>query len=127
MNTRDRSTLGSPLGVDGPWLAAILGALDDIADMLAERLPPPPDSNQAPAVVAVTEPRPAPNPAPAVVAITEPARPVVPDPPPRMGRGASADAWRDWAHTAGVTLPDGASRADIITACQQAGVLNTQQ
>lgn len=106
--TRDRSLLGSPAGLDGPWLAAMLDALDAIHDLLDRRLP-------REVTPVVDEP----------IAISEPAPtgPPLPAPPARAGRGASAEAWRDWAIRARVTVPDGASRADIIAACIRAGVL----
>ncbi len=131
--SRDRSTLGSPLGVDGPWLAAILGALDDLHDLLSERLPradgpvriaePVPDRRPEHAVP-VTEPAPdeLPDDEDEPVRVTEPA----PDPPPRAGRGASAEAWRAWANSLAVAIPDGAGRDDIIAACQRAGILEAR-
>lgn len=37
------------------------------------------------------------------------------EPPPRSGRGSGTEAWRTYAtDTLGLTVPDGASRADII-------------
>lgn len=36
--------------------------------------------------------------------------------PPRAGRGSSRDAWVEYAATLGVTVPEGASRDDIIAA-----------
>lgn len=129
---RDRSVLGAPLGTDGPWLAAILGALDELHVLLDERLPP---AQRGP--VRVAEPAPESVP-PGAIPLSEPAvddppetddEPVpaaepLPDPPPRSGRGASVDAWRAWADRAGVALLDpSASRDDIIFACVAAGVL----
>lgn len=43
-------------------------------------------------------------------------------PPPRIGRGSSAAAWLAYAASHGVTVPEDATRTDIITACQQAGI-----
>lgn len=143
--SRDRSALGSPLGVDGPWLAAILEALDDIADLLRHRLPaggstmtygpneillgtqPAPTEPVEP--VAPDDTEPAVEPAPVPVKISEPApdNPPLPEPPPRAGRGASAEAWQTWAARAGVATADGATRADIIAACEKAGAIPTEE
>ncbi len=128
---RDRSTLGSPLGVDGPWLAAILGALDDLHNLLDERLPRPdgpvritePAPGRVPGrAVPVSEPDPDDPPDDDAAPASEPA----PDPPPRAGRGASAEAWRTWAGSLAVAIPDGATRDDIIAACEQAGILEAR-
>lgn len=43
-------------------------------------------------------------------------------PPPRAGRGSSADAWAHYAAEHGVTIADGAGRDEIIAACEAAGV-----
>src|SRR5688572_15803091 len=148
---RDRSSLGTPLGVDGPWLAAILSVLDEIADTLSDlrgRFPVDgggPAPNPAPEVdvahvVPVSEPAPDKPPAAPVADPGEAdddrggegATPVadpdqgLPPPPPRAGRGASAAAWQQWATTAGVAVADGAGRDDIIAACEQAGVIDHQ-
>ncbi len=60
-----------------------------------------------------------------VVKVAEPApdAPPLPAPPPRAGRGSSAEAWRQWAESAGVAVQDDAGRDDIIAACEAAGVL----
>lgn len=132
---RDRSALGVPFGADGPWLAAILGALDDIHGVLVElrdRSVPSGDAGPVPirepapggpppTATPVTEPEPDEPPDDDPVPVTEPA----PDPPPRAGRGASADAWRAFAGSLAVTIPDNAGRDDIIAACERAGVLPT--
>lgn len=39
--------------------------------------------------------------------------------PPRSGRGASTDAWRDYAEGLGHDVPDGASRGEIIAIVDQ--------
>jgi hypothetical protein len=147
---RARPQLGTPFGSDGPWLAAILDTLGDIADMLDARLPHPatadgggpgrpvpvqePDPGNAPqpAVTPVSEPDPDPVPAaddeedkPGSVKVTEPA-PDLPPPPPRSGRGSGLDAWQAYANVAGVTYPADASRADIIAACVAAGVVDDE-
>jgi len=44
------------------------------------------------------------------------------EPPPRAGRGASAKAWRGYAHSVGVVVADDASREDVIAACVSADV-----
>lgn len=40
--------------------------------------------------------------------------------PPRSGRGASAKAWRKYAESVGVVVPEGASREEIIAAVDAA-------
>lgn len=144
---RDRSTLGTPLGVDGPWLAAILEALDDIADLLRKQTPQgetvgnePNEillghaasegpAEAAPAVVDSQADEDEPQAAAEPVKVSEPApdNPPLPEPPPRAGRGASAEAWQTWAGRAGVAVADGATRADIIAACERAGVLPVEE
>jgi hypothetical protein len=143
---RARPQLGTPFGADGPWLAAILDTLADIADMLDARLPHPaadggvpgrpvpvsePDRQRRfnPDVVPVTEPDPEQPPGTAddddvaePVKVAEPA-PQLPPPPPRSGRGSGIDAWQVWAKVAKVRHPGDASRADIIAACVKAGVI----
>lgn len=42
--------------------------------------------------------------------------------PARAGRGSSKEAWAEYATKHEVTVPDGASRDDIIAACAAAGV-----
>lgn len=142
---RDRSTLGTPLGVDGPWLAAILDVLDGLHDLLEERLPAPtparPVAEPAPAVepkraTPVSEPAPARAPSDdeddEPMKVAEPApdgapiTPVddLPAPPPRVGRGSSEQAWRRWAVTAGVDVDAARSRDDIVAACLRAGVIS---
>ncbi len=146
---RDRSTLGVPLGVDGPWLAAILACLDEIADLLTERLPGGSVDNHPNEVLlgsgsagpANTEPNRTdtaevePVAATAPVKVQEPAPDTAPagstepllQPPARQGRGSSVEAWTAWAEQAGVTVADGATRNDIIAACEQAGVLHPEE
>lgn len=43
--------------------------------------------------------------------------------PPRSGKGASENAWRLFAISRGVSMPEGADRTAIIAACRQAGVI----
>lgn len=43
-------------------------------------------------------------------------------PPPRSGPGSGRAAWRDYAAARDVTVADDAERADIIAACDAAGV-----
>jgi hypothetical protein len=43
--------------------------------------------------------------------------------PPRSGKGASEAAWRQYAQSYGVQVPEGADRADIIAACKDAGLI----
>ncbi|MBQ1047860.1 hypothetical protein KBX50_05225 [Micromonospora sp. C51] len=43
--------------------------------------------------------------------------------PPRAGKGSGADAWAAFAATQGVQVDEGASRDEIIAACEQAGVI----
>lgn len=151
---RARPNLGTPFGTDGPWLAAILDTLGDIADLLDARLPAPASaaggeqgaggpvavSEPAPAntrekATPVVEPAPDRKPAPAdddepdQTQVQEPApasapKPSLPPPPPRRGKGSGLDAWQAYANLAGVTYGGDASRDDIITACETAGVLN---
>lgn len=113
-----RSDLGAPAGLDGPWLAAILDVLDDMSKTLV-------DIRDQQGGAAFREPVKIQEPAPDLPPHVEAATAVAP--PARAGRGASADAWRAWADHANVTVPDGASRADIIAACEQAGVLAKEQ
>ncbi len=47
----------------------------------------------------------------------------LPAEPPRSGRAASKEAWREFATSRGVEVPDGADRTAIITACRKAGVI----
>lgn len=42
-------------------------------------------------------------------------------PPPRAGAGSGRDAWVSYAESVGVTVPDGASRDEIVQAVQDAG------
>lgn len=48
--------------------------------------------------------------------------PDVAAPPPRAGRGATADAWADYALDHNVEVEEGQSRDDIIAACEKAGI-----
>lgn len=131
---RERPTLGTPFGTDGPWLNAIVDTLADLYDLLDARLPAAGGAAGV-RVVPVAEPAPAGLPA-VVVPVTEPApdetpapedqdEPAagLPGPPPRAGRGSGVDVWLDWARVAGVAVPVGASRADVIALCEAAGVL----
>lgn len=43
-------------------------------------------------------------------------------PPPMHGKGSSRDAWASYATDRGVTVTDGASRADIIAALDDASI-----
>lgn len=147
---RERSALGTPFGTDGPWLAAILGALDDLHDLLDDRLPKAPASGEP---VQVNEPAPPVKPARAVpvrepapvvspevpkgddeaegepVEVTEPApasKPPLLSPPPRAGRGSGLDAWQAFATLADVEHSTGIGRDDIIAACELAGVIDSK-
>jgi hypothetical protein len=78
--TNPRHLPAAPLGPDGPYLAAVLGVLDDIRDMLDARLPTPTGGEPAPepddrdTATEVTEPAPAPAPpADEAIPIHEPA------------------------------------------------------
>ncbi len=144
---RERPALGTPFGTDGPWLAAILDVLGDLHDLLDARLPAAasavrPVSEPATArpgreVVPVSEPAPdntpaGPEPEPDVdeepqteepqISEPEPAE-GLPEPPPRAGRGSSLKAWQTFADRAGVEVPEGASRDDVIVACELAEVI----
>lgn len=145
---RVRPNLGTPFGTDGPWLAAILDVLGDIADMLDARLPaaasadggepgggqpvlvsePAPERAPSRQTVPVSEP--APEQAPDDEEQTEPAQEPalageqsLPPPPPRRGRGSGLDAWQTFARAAGVPVADDVSRDEIIAACVDAGVI----
>ncbi len=123
---------------DGPVLTAILDVLGDLYDLLDTRLPEASAEDAGSRVVPVSEPAPAGPPVPAAP-VSEPApdgppaeqepddepeaAEELPEPPPRAGRGSGLEAWQAWADLAGVTYPDGASRADIIAACEDAKVL----
>jgi len=138
---RNRPSLDTGFGVEGPWLAEIANVLSDLHDLLDARLPQPQDdTGKGP--VRISEPapdrppaqaEPVAEPAPDEPAeedperVTEPApnlpdRPL-PDPPRRHGRGSGVEAWQAFADAAGVTYPADASRADIIAACEHAGVI----
>lgn len=43
-------------------------------------------------------------------------------PPPKSGRGSSAEAWAKFAEAKGVTVDDAGSREQIIDALEKAGV-----
>ncbi|MFF2189244.1 hypothetical protein [Streptomyces sp. NPDC058155] len=49
------------------------------------------------------------------------------DVPPRSGRGSGVEAWREFAEKNGVEVAAGASREDIIAACERAGVVEPEQ
>jgi hypothetical protein len=51
-----------------------------------------------------------------------PERLFVGSPPPKGGAGSGADVWAAYASDNDVTVPDGASRDDIIAALDSAGV-----
>lgn len=102
---------------DGPVLVAIHDVLQDLYDLLDERLPEP----WAKGPVPVKEPAPA-GPPRTAVPVSEPA-PDLPEPPPRAGRGSSLPAWHTWAVLAGVTLTEDMTRDQIIGACIDAGIL----
>jgi hypothetical protein len=142
---RPRPRLGTPIGVDGPWLKAILDVLGDLLDLLDARLPArvedggpvrvnePAPQRKPSRAVPVREPAPAAPPERdgeeegEPVEVTEPApspEPERPASPPRAGRGSSAPAWRAYAELVGVTVGDNDSRDDIIAACHRAGVID---
>jgi len=75
--SRPRPALGTPFGADGPWLAAILDVLNDLHDLIDDRLPKA-DSSGEP--VRVEEPAPQSKP-PKVVPVQEPAPAVAPEAP----------------------------------------------
>lgn len=110
-------------------LSAILGRLNDLHDLLADRLPKPSEVTSD-----VTTPRKIQEPAPGgppngTEAVEEPAPDIEAgaDPaPPRVGRGGSTEAWADWAARRGVLVEPGQSRNQIIAACQRAGVLTEE-
>lgn len=56
----------------------------------------------------------------------EVAAPAAASPPPRSGKGSGIEAWRAYARAVHVAVPDGAERADIITACEKAGHIPPQ-
>jgi hypothetical protein len=140
---RERPSLGTPFGTDGPWLAEILDVLGDLHDLLDARLPrsdaPSKTSEPAPAE-APSKAKPVSEPAPDVAParaepVEEPdpddeptaaAKPSLREPPPRAGRGSSLKAWQSWADDAEVSYDAADDRDDIIAACELAGVLPTR-
>ncbi|MCG5464221.1 hypothetical protein MED01_002386 [Micromonospora sp. MED01] len=146
---RARPNLGTAFGTDGPWLAAILDTLGDIADLLDARLPAPASADggePAPGgPVRISEPAPERRPDKTATPVSEPAadepptedddesvevtepapddRPSLPPPPPRRGKGSGLDAWQAFANVAKVKYPADASRNDIADACERAGVI----
>ncbi|WP_203822645.1 hypothetical protein [Paractinoplanes ferrugineus] len=138
---RERPSLGTPFGTDGPWLGAILDVLADLHDLLDERLPRAGEGRP----VKVNEPAPevpaqgaVPVSEPAPDLPTRPAEPVaepapdepdedvpadLPEPPPRAGKGSGLNAWRAFADATGVGYEPDADRGDIIAACVDAGVI----
>ena len=124
----ERALPAVPLGPDGPYLAAILGVLDDIHRMLAARFGTDPAEVREPAAVPVKEPAPVGPPRRDTEPVEEPAPAPArgPDPPPRTGRGSGLQAWADFAAELGVTYPTSASRDDIIAACQAANVIDSR-
>ena len=46
--------------------------------------------------------------------------------PPRTGRGSGINAWRDFAAAHSVNVPENASREDIIAACENAGLIDSE-
>lgn len=125
-------------------LGELVSAVDRLTVMLRDRLPSPEGQRPVTGLVRLTEPdRPA---APDKVSkrvpgrLVEPAVPapvplvepnpdpepeprVVPDPPPRAGRGSSLTAWQAWADQAGVPYGLDDKRDDIIAAAVGAGLL----
>lgn len=130
-----------PTTVNDIYAAAILSVLDDIKTVLdrvgdrlassagdiqragkrddgAVPLQEPGVPGQRPAVEPQPEPANEPEPEP------EPDQDeVLPDPPPRAGRGSSLDAWKTWAALAHVQVDDDMTRDDIVAACELAGVI----
>lgn len=98
--------LPRPLTDDHRYLSAVVARLDEQNRLLGEIL------DRLPA-------RPVQDP-PATVELREPAKPglhlAAPAAPPRRGRGATTPAWLAYAEALGVTVPDGATRDDIIAA-----------
>ena len=45
-----------------------------------------------------------------------------PTPPPKAGPGASVKAWTAYARSAGVDVPDGMARAEIVEALEKRGI-----
>lgn len=133
---RERHRLGTPFTADGPWLAALLDALNDVYDLLDARLPRPGEagrpvkveepgpSEAPPVVVPVSEPAPhtppsSPKPAEEPDKTDDPeedAPAVSPEPPPRAGRGSSLKAWQAFADSLGVDYPADGTRDDVIAA-----------
>lgn len=149
--SRPRPALGTPFGADGPWLAAILDVLNDLHDLLDDRLSKADASGepvrveepapQSEPVTAVPVQEPAPVRAPDVpdpdedednaglVEVTEPdpaAEKVLPPPPPRAGRGSGLDPWRAFADDVKVPYSPNDGRDDIIAACVRAGVIEAR-
>lgn len=55
-----------------------------------------------------------------------PAAPAEVPVPPASGPGSRKDAWATFAEDRGVEVAEGASRDDIMAACQAAGVLDQE-
>lgn len=48
-------------------------------------------------------------------------------PPPKSGRGSGVEAWKSYAATHDVDVPDDASKDDVIAALESAGVPTESQ
>jgi hypothetical protein len=111
---------GSP---EQQYLAVLVARATEVVDLLKElRDGPGPASTLGGAVQRrlVSEPHPRAAP-PQTQPVAEPAGrgdppPAAPDPPTRPKGNAPTAVWRAYADALGLSPPDGASRADIITA-----------
>lgn len=89
---------------DGTTRFALRGETVDVADDYLETF----DRLEN---VAVRRDEPVESPA---AAVEDPASEFTPQEPPRAGRGSGVDAWATYARSIGITVPDDATRDDII-------------
>ncbi|MFG2046142.1 hypothetical protein ACGFIW_01760 [Micromonospora sp. NPDC048935] len=135
-------------------MSALVDAVSDLYDLLDARLPAPASADggePAPGgPVRISEPAPERWPQHEVTPVSEPAadeppaadeddtdddpvevsepapgaRPSLPPPPPRHGKGSGLDAWQAFANLAKVAYAPDAGRNDIIAACVAAKVID---
>lgn len=100
-------------------LAAAHDRIEELDNELAE-------AREALETLTAPDETPAPEPGDDRVPVTKPVDPEAPapapEPPPQGGAGSELSAWRDYAAQVGVTVPEGATRGDIIDAIEAAGL-----